>query len=70
MKKLLKIFTYLIIVVITLVIVLVITAKLSENKITDIALKKVSESIEAPVIIDNVSFTLLRNFPLATIELN
>ncbi|NOQ27380.1 MAG: AsmA family protein [Bacteroidales bacterium] len=70
MKKLLKIFMYLVIVVITLVIVLVITAKLAENKITDIALKKVSESIEAPVIIDNVSFTLLRNFPFATIELN
>lgn len=70
MKKLLKIFTYFIVVVITLVIVLAITAKLAENKITDIALKKVSESIKAPVIIDNVSFTLLRNFPLATIELN
>jgi uncharacterized protein involved in outer membrane biogenesis len=70
MKKLLKIFTYFIVVVITLVIALAITAKLAENKITDIALKKISESIEAPVIIDNVSFTLLRNFPLATIELN
>lgn len=70
MKKLLKIFIYFIVIVITLIIVLALTAKLAENKITEIALKKVSESIEAPVIIDNVSFTLLRNFPLATIELN
>ena len=69
MKKLLKIFTYLIVVVITLVIALVVIAKLAENKITDIALKKVSDSIEAPVIINNVSFTLLRKFPFATIEL-
>lgn len=70
MKKLLKIFTYFIIVGFALVIVLIVIAKLAENKITDIALQKVSESIEAPVIIDNVSFNLLRKFPLATIELN
>lgn len=54
---------------ITLVIVLLITAKLAENKIADIALKKVSENIEAPVSIDEVSFNLLRKFPYATIEL-
>ena len=34
MKKLLKIFTYFIVIVITLVIVLALTAKLAENKIT------------------------------------
>ena len=70
MKKLLKIFIYFIVVVIALVIVLTVIAKLAENKITDIALKKVSETIEAPVLIDNVSFNLLRKFPLATIELD
>ena len=70
MKKLLKIFTYFIVVTIVLVIALLVTAKLAENKITDIALKKVSESIDAPVIINDVSFNLLRKFPLATIELN
>ena len=69
MKKFIKIFTYFIGSIIGFVIVLIVTAKLAENKITDIALKKVSESIEAPVVIDNVSFNLLRKFPLATIEL-
>jgi len=70
MKKLLKILIYFIIILITLIILLLVVAKLSENKITDIALKKVSESIEAPVEIGDVSFNLVRAFPLATIELN
>lgn len=70
MKKLIKIFSWLIVIIIFLIIVLAVVAKLAENKITDIALKKVSESIEAPVEIDRVSFNLLRKFPLATIELH
>lgn len=69
MKKIFKIFTWLVIIFISLVIVLLITAKLAENKIADIALNKVSENIEAPVSIDEVSFNLLRKFPYATIEL-
>jgi len=70
MKKLLKILIYFFIILTTLIILLLVVAKLSENKITDIALKKVSESIEAPVEIGDVSFNLVRAFPLATIELN
>jgi uncharacterized protein involved in outer membrane biogenesis len=70
MKKLVKIITYIFIILIGFIIVLTIAAKLAENKITDIALRKVSETIEAPVVIDNVSFNLLRKFPLATIELD
>ena len=69
MKKLFKIFSYFLIVVFSLIIVLLIIAKVFENKISDIALKKISETIEAPVIIDDVSLNLLRKFPLATIEL-
>ncbi len=70
MKKIFKILAYFILTIIVLVIVLLVVAKLAENKITDIALEKVSESIEAPVNIDEVSLNLLRKFPLATIELN
>lgn len=70
MKKLLKIFMYMILVVIALMIVLAVIAKLSEDKITDIAVKKVSEAITAPMEIDDVSFTLIRRFPFATIEFN
>ncbi|HRW62592.1 MAG TPA: AsmA family protein, partial [Bacteroidales bacterium] len=70
MKKLFKAFIYLIITIIFSVIVLAVVAKLAENKITEIALKKVSENIKAPVKIEEVSFNLIRKFPLATIELN
>jgi uncharacterized protein involved in outer membrane biogenesis len=47
-----------------------VVAKLSEDRITEIAMKKVSKDIEAPVAIKDVSFNLLRKFPRATIELN
>ncbi len=70
MKKLLKILLYLVIIFISLILVLTVVAKLSENKIADIALEQVSESIDAPIEIENVSFNLLRGFPFATIELN
>jgi hypothetical protein len=70
MKKILKILSWFIGIVLLLIIVLTIVAKLAENRITDIALRKVSERIEAPVTIEEVSFNLLRKFPLATIELN
>ncbi len=70
MKKALKIFLYFLLVIVLLVLILAVVAKLSENKITDIALEQVSESIEAPVEIGNVSFNLLRGFPFATIELD
>ena len=56
-------------ILVVLIIALIVTAKLAEDKITDLALKRVSESIEAPVLIDEVSFNLLRKFPFATIEL-
>ncbi|MFO7843922.1 MAG: AsmA family protein [Bacteroidales bacterium] len=69
MKKIIKVFTWLVVIFILLVIALAVTSKLAENKITDIALKKVSENINAPVTIDDVSFNLLRKFPYATIEL-
>lgn len=70
MKKLIKIFSWFIVIIVLLVIALTVVAKLAENKITDIALRKISESIEAPVEIEHVSFNLLRKFPLATIELH
>lgn len=70
MKKLFKFFAYLLSIILLLIIILTVVAKLTENKITNIALKKVSENINAPVSIEDVSFNLIRKFPLATIELN
>jgi hypothetical protein len=68
-KKAFKILAYFIGIVLLLLIVLLVTAKLAEDTITDLAMKKVSQTIKAPVAIDKVSFNLLRRFPLATIEL-
>ncbi len=70
MKKLFKILIYFILIAIGFVIVLLVVAKLTENKITNLALNKISKEIKAPVKINDVSFNLLRRFPLATIELN
>ncbi len=44
-------------------------AKIKENEIADIALRKIGKSINAPIVIDDVSLSLIRRFPLATIKL-
>lgn len=70
MKKLLKIFGYFALSILILTIILVVTASLSQKKIVDIALKKISESTKAPIEIEELSFTFIKRFPLATIELS
>ncbi len=70
MKKILKVLLYIVLGIIVFVIALTVASKLLENKIADAALIRISEVIEAPIEIENVSFNLLRKFPLATIELN
>ncbi len=67
-KKALKILSITLLSVVLFVGLLFFVAKLAENKITTLALERVSKVIKAPVKINNVSFTLLRRFPLATIE--
>jgi uncharacterized protein involved in outer membrane biogenesis len=70
MKKSLKIFGLIITSLLLIIIALVITASLSQNKIVDFTLKKISESTRVPIEIDDVSFTLIKRFPHATIELS
>lgn len=70
MKKLLKIFGYTVVSILLLLIILFVTASLSQKKIVDIALKKISESTTVPVEIDDLSFTLIKRFPFATVELS
>jgi uncharacterized protein involved in outer membrane biogenesis len=69
MKKGLKRLAYIMLTLLAIVIVLLVVAKLSERKITQMVLRKVSHDIEAPVTIRDISFNLLRKFPLASIEL-
>lgn len=68
MKRVFKILMYFLLTILFLIIILTVIAKLKENEITDMALRKVSETIDAPMEIDEASFTLIRRFPLATIE--
>ncbi len=50
-------------------VLLAVVAKIKEKEIADIALKKISKSIHATIRIDGISLSLIRRFPLATIEL-
>ena len=70
MKKTLKIFLYFILSIILLIISLTLVAKLAENKIADLVTNKIAEEIKAPIKINKVSFSLLRQFPYATIKLS
>ena len=70
MKKLLKIFAYIIATLLILLIILAVTASFSQKKIVDIALNKMNESIIVPIEIEDLSFTLIKRFPYATVELS
>ncbi len=52
-----------------MIILLSVIAKLKENEIAGIALRKIGKSINAPIVIDDISLSLIRRFPLATIKL-
>ena len=69
MKILLKIIGFFIITVISVIIVLIIVASLSQNKIFEVTQKKIGKSINAELEIEDFSFTLIKRFPYATVEL-
>jgi uncharacterized protein involved in outer membrane biogenesis len=68
-KKTLKILSIIVIVLLTIIILLSVVAKVKENKIAEIVLKKIGESTHVPISINDISLNLLRRFPLATIAL-
>ncbi|MDD3891821.1 MAG: AsmA family protein [Bacteroidales bacterium] len=68
LRKTLKIFLIALASLVLLIIILLTIAKLSENRISRLVLNEVSEMIDAPVTVDNVSLLLLRKFPYATVE--
>lgn len=68
LRKTLKVFLIALASLVLLIIILLTVAKLSENRISHLVLNKVSEMIDAPVTVDNVSLLLLRKFPYATVE--
>jgi hypothetical protein len=68
LKKTVKVLIITLLSIIFLLGVLVTVALHSENFITRLALKKVSEIIDAPIKVDKISLLLFRNFPNATVE--
>ena len=52
------------------IIALVIIAALAEDRIARLAFSKVRSSLEVPLEVNDISFTLLKKFPLATVEFN
>ena len=69
MKRILKIFGFLVLSVLLLITILIIIISLSENKIAEITQNQISKSISASVDIEDLSFTVFKDFPYATVEL-
>ena len=67
-KKIGKVLLITLLTLIVVLAILVTVALHSENFITRLALNKVSEMIDAPVRVDNVSLLLFKDFPNATVE--
>ncbi len=70
MKRFFKILSKILIVPIVLILILVITSKLLEEKIVNKAIVALNQELNVPISVDNVSLSLLRNFPNATVELH
>jgi hypothetical protein len=70
MKKIFKIFGIIMAVILALILILYGIARFKEKEIADIALRKLGRSIKAPLAIDDIHLSLIRRFPLATIELH
>ncbi len=70
MKKAHRIIRYILLIFFSLLIVLVVVAAFTENKIAKIAIDQVSKTTDIPIQIDDIDFSLVRNFPYATIRCN
>ncbi|HPF51034.1 MAG TPA: AsmA family protein [Draconibacterium sp.] len=70
LKRIVKILIYLILSLFLLIVILAIIAAFSENKIARLALDQVGKTTNIPIEVEKIDFSLIRNFPLATIECN
>lgn len=70
MKRIVAIFLKIIIVLVLLAGILFFTSKLLEQKIIDRAITELNNQLEVPIYVNKVSFSLLRKFPDATLQLN
>lgn len=68
MKKAGKVIFYIFITFFLLIVILILIATLAEKKIVKIAFDQVSKTINIPMQVDDIDFTLVHNFPFATIQ--
>ena len=68
MKKAGKIILYLFLSFIAILIILVVVAALAENKIAKIAVEQIGKTTNIPVTLDGIDFSLVHDFPFATIQ--
>ena len=70
MRKFGKIVLYFILSLLFLIIVLAVVAAFSENKIASLAIDQVERTTDIPIEVEKIEFSLIRNFPMATIQCN
>jgi len=68
MKKAGKVILYLMLSVFALVLVLMVIAASMQDRIAKLALDEVSKSTNIPISIEDINLSLIRNFPMATLE--
>ncbi|WP_163715711.1 AsmA family protein [Mangrovibacterium lignilyticum] len=68
MKKAGKFVLYLMLSVLSLLVILAVVASLMQDKIVKLALEQVSETTNIPIETGEIDFSLIRNFPMATLD--
>ena len=70
MKRARKIILYIFLVLFSLIVILAVVAALSENRIARLVIEQVAKTTNIPIKVERIDFSLLRNFPNATIKCN
>ena len=70
MKRVGKVIFYIFLTFFLLIVVLILVAAFAENKIAKIAVEQVGKTTNIPVQVDKIEFSLVHNFPFATIQCN
>ena len=68
MKKAGKFFIYTLLSIFLFIILLVVVAGLAQRRIVKLALEQVSKTTSIPIQVEDIQFSLIRRFPLATID--
>lgn len=69
-KKILKIFTWFLLVLSVLIIGLFVTSKILEDKIVQKSVLVINEQLNVPVKVKSIEFSLIKQFPNASLQLN